>query len=196
MTLLFVRKLLVRTLEFTGNSSRAWTLFRVGSVALEHGVTNNLDLSVLRFQYFLRDEGKSSLLDLLEDFLLLRATSRFKLIPWLVATDQTEKDVAQRKDIDLLGEVVLLSRFFRRSPLWVGILSGKAARFARFLVLLQGNTNVEIIEFERFADNDDVGGVNVEMDEAWLVVAVDTMHISQACRYISSNFKTLEWGLL
>ena len=193
---LFVRKLLVLTLEFTCDGSGAWAFVGVGSVALEHSVTNNLDLLVLRFHYFLGDEGKSSLLHLLEHFLLLRATTRLKLIPWFMATDQTEEDVTQRKDVYLLGEIVLLSGFFRRSPLWVGILSGKATRFARLLVVLQRNTNVEIVELERFADNDYVGGVNVEMDEAWLVVAIDAMHIGQAGRDISSNFKTLEWDLL
>mmetsp|Transcript_32275 Transcript_32275/g.95078 ORF Transcript_32275/g.95078 Transcript_32275/m.95078 type:complete len:278 (-) Transcript_32275:1130-1963(-) len=104
--------------------------------------------------------------------------------------------MTQGKDINLLSEVILLSRFFRRPPLWVGILSREAASLACLLILLQRDTNVEVVEFERLADNDDVSGVDIEMDKTGLIVAINSMHVGQARCDISRNFQTLERSLL
>ena len=104
--------------------------------------------------------------------------------------------MTQGKDIHLLSEVILPSRFFRRPPLWVGILSGEAASFARLLILLQRDANVEVVQLERLADNDDVGRVDIKMYKTGLVIAIDAMHVGQARCDIPSNFQTLERSLL
>mmetsp|Transcript_13944 Transcript_13944/g.39672 ORF Transcript_13944/g.39672 Transcript_13944/m.39672 type:complete len:557 (-) Transcript_13944:981-2651(-) len=100
--------------------------------------------------------------------------------------------MAHRKDVDLLGQVLLVAGLFRRSPLGVGVLRWETARFIRCGVPAADDSNVKVIEFEGAADADDVRRVDIEMDECGIAVTVNAMDIRQSARDVAGDAQSLQ----
>mmetsp|Transcript_7673 Transcript_7673/g.20765 ORF Transcript_7673/g.20765 Transcript_7673/m.20765 type:complete len:201 (-) Transcript_7673:134-736(-) len=165
-------------------------------IALEHDVADGDDLGFLRVDDVLRDEWQDPTLHLVVNLLLLRLATGLELVPWLVATDQTEEDMSHGEDVHLLRQMLLAPRLLRRSPLRIRVLRWEAAWFLRRRVPSADDANVEIVQFERATDADDVGRVDVEMHEGWVFVAVNAVHISESVRDIARNLEPFQRYLL
>ena len=101
----------------------------------------------------------------------------FEPIPRLGSRNQSVKDMTQRENVHLFRQILFIPCLFGWAPLRIWKLSREAASFVWCSVPLANDSNVEIVQLQPVAYDNDVGRINVQMHKRNLLVSVDSVNV-------------------